>query len=299
MKKAVIFILTVINLLIVQGLGNQIYAQESGLSGYQSPVWSPDGKNIVFSADKDKNTDIYIINREGLGLKRLTDNSARDSYPAWSPDGKKIAFASYRSDGKTTQIYVMNKDGSNVVQLTEKEKNSFPAWSPDGKKIVFMSKRGEAKWQIYLMNADGSNQKRLTNNSANDYNPVFSPNGKKILFESDRDGGDVDEIYVMNTDGSQQKRLTDNNADEENDIFPIWLSKGKEISFSKVKNRKVNVYKMNADGTQQTLLIKEASFANWSPDGKKLVYVSMGNAENPPQIFLADADGSNSKQLTK
>ena len=298
MRKEIGLILSVAFLLGSPGQAYEVYSQEGSLSNYQSPQWSSDGMRIVFSASDDtKNVDIYVTDSSYSHLKRLTDDPARDAYPAISPDGRKIVFASYRGPEKQSQIYLMEKDGSNVVQLTHgSEGNSFPRWSPDGKRIVFMSKRGGTKWQIYVMDRNGSDQRRLTHNSTNDFNPVFSPNGKEILFESDRDGGKLDEIYVMNADGSDQKRLTVNNDNDENDIFPVWIGNGKDIGFSTIKDRKSNIFRMKKDGTGKSLVIKDAAFAAWSPDGKKLVYVS-AEAGKPSHIFLSDADGSNPKKL--
>ncbi|GAG57122.1 unnamed protein product, partial [marine sediment metagenome] len=73
---------------------------------------------------------------------------------------KKIAFESSRDDND--EIYVMDADGSNQVNLTNNpEGDSDPTLSPDGKKIAFKSNR-DGKDEIYVMNADGSDQKRLT-----------------------------------------------------------------------------------------------------------------------------------------
>ncbi len=115
-----------------------------------------------------------------------------------SPEQTKIAFVSDR-DGNV-EIYVMNADGSEQINLTNNPASDwFPSWSPDGKKIVFNSDR-DGNYEFYVMNADGSEQKRLTNNRAYDWSSSCSPDGKKIVFTSVRDW--ISEIYVMNADGS-------------------------------------------------------------------------------------------------
>ena len=81
------------------------------------PTWSPDGKRIAFSSNRDGNLEIYVMNADGSQQTRLTNNSSFDDYPAWSPDGKRIAFTSYRD--RKYEIYVMNADGSGMRQLTE------------------------------------------------------------------------------------------------------------------------------------------------------------------------------------
>lgn len=92
------------------------------------PAWSPDGTKIAYSlGDKD---DIYVMSSDGTGDVNLTnDSNAHDRYPRWSPDGTKIVFASDR-DGDY-EIYVMDSDGSNVVQLTDNNYDDiYPSWSP-------------------------------------------------------------------------------------------------------------------------------------------------------------------------
>jgi Tol biopolymer transport system component len=98
------------------------------------PAWSPDGKQIVFDSSRDDpdNTDIYVMNADGSGVKRLTTDVAPDSHPAWSPDGQWLAFQSERASKRNPQIYVMKPDVANVRQLTTGNGNTSPAWQPLG-----------------------------------------------------------------------------------------------------------------------------------------------------------------------
>src|SRR5215216_1896481 len=88
---------------------------------------------LAFVSERDGNSEIYVMNVDGTGLLRLTNDAGRDTDPAWSPDGKRIAFASDRAG--SWDIYVMNADGSNLVRRTQNRLNEglngAPAWSPD------------------------------------------------------------------------------------------------------------------------------------------------------------------------
>jgi len=101
------------------------YLADTGYDSY--PVFSPDSTQIVFTSARDGNGEIYVMNADGSGQTRLTNNPADACRPVWSPDGTRIAFSSDR-DGNW-EIYIMNADGSRVTRLTDNPANDgSPAW---------------------------------------------------------------------------------------------------------------------------------------------------------------------------
>jgi Tol biopolymer transport system component len=95
------------------------FAPAASTGNAASPIWSPDGKRVVFQTDADgpvANTELYVVNSDGTGLRRLTTYPAGDRLPAWSPDGQRIAFAR-GPDQFRNEVYVMNADGSNTREL--------------------------------------------------------------------------------------------------------------------------------------------------------------------------------------
>jgi hypothetical protein len=85
-----------------------------------------------------------------------------DEWPDWSADGSRTAFVAYIFNSSNRAIYVMNADGSDIVQLTGDLDDAYhPSWSPDGSRIAFVISR-DGDSDIYIMNADGSNQVNLT-----------------------------------------------------------------------------------------------------------------------------------------
>ena len=227
---------------------------------------------------------------------RLTDNDHEDWSPAWSPDGSRIAFTSYRSylQDDDLEIYVMNADGSGVVQLTANSAwDSDPAWSPDGSRIAFSSTR-DGDEEIYVMNADGSGVVQLTANSAWDSEPAWSPDGSRIAYSSSIRGEDA-EIYIMNADGSGIVPLTDSSDD---DWMPAWSPDGSRIAFSSTRSGGAEIYVMNADGSGVTRLTDDSGSSwkpAWSPDGSRIAFSS--SRDRDWRIYVMNADGSSVIQL--
>jgi Tol biopolymer transport system component len=153
------------------GTGDRRFT-ESTATG--NPAWSPDGSKIAFEAAHQGNDEIFVMNADGSGLERLTDDPRFDLYPSWSPDGSRIAFS--RIEGGNENIYVMNADGSSVSRLTDHPaEDSAPAWSPDGAKIAFTRPSPGGVPQIHLMNADGSGETQLTHSGEGAYEPAWQP----------------------------------------------------------------------------------------------------------------------------
>src|SRR5207247_1248095 len=122
-----------------------------GLDGLQTPQRSPDGQQLVFTGFSNGFTDLYTINRDGTGLRRLTNDKFADLHPAWSPDGKTIAFVTDRG-GETDfdllrfgnlRIALLHLDTGAIDLLGNMDvgKNINPQWAPDGRSLAFVSDR--------------------------------------------------------------------------------------------------------------------------------------------------------------
>ena len=215
---------------------------------------------------------------------------------------EKIAFSSNRDDPGnffTSEIYVMNPDGTNQIRLTNSPgRDFFPSYSPDGSRIVFASERDTGFPQIYVMNADGTNQLRLTNNVAADSHPSFSPDGSRIVFESNLDDFNNFEICVMNADGTNRTCLSNSSA---TDSTPSFSPDGSKIVFVSDRDGHSQIYLMNADGSHQTRLTNNSAFDSgpaFSPDGSRIAFSSNRDNGNTDEIYVMNADGSNQTRLT-
>jgi TolB protein len=123
------------------------------------PIWSPDGRKIVF----ERGRDLYVMNTDGSGLRRLTRDTAYDERPVWSPDGRKIAFD--RNNGNEPDVYVINVDGRGERNLTRDDTSLGPTWSPDGRKTPLAAAAGSPRTPTAAVSA-GSRATRVTSPAA-------------------------------------------------------------------------------------------------------------------------------------
>ena len=213
--------------------------------------------------------DIYSVRIDGQQLQRLTLSPGYDAEATISPDGKTIVWTSVK-DGDL-DLYTMNLDGTNVRRLTDDIGYDGGAFfSPDSKRLVYRAAHPTdpsevAKYkellaqrliepgqlELFVMNADGSGKKQVTTTGASNFSPYFHPDGKRIIFSSN-----------IETRGE-----------------------GGRPSF--------HLYLVRDDGTELERLTTEGhfnSFPMFSPDGKRLVWVSDRHAKEPGEfnVFLAD-----------
>ena len=168
--------------------------------------WSPDGTELIFDAWPE--CDIYTVNSDGTNLNKLIATPEQEFQPYYSPDGSQIVYC--RTVGNSQNIWIMNRDGSNMKSITNDGVSYFPTWSPDGNTIAFNSiKAGRQDADICLTDINGNNRQWLTDYSNLDEFPTWSPDGNRIAYQSNRG---VHKIYIINKDGSNNNPITTNTS---------------------------------------------------------------------------------------
>ena len=150
------------------------------------PAMSPDGTKIAFVRDND----IYVMNADGSGERKIVGNPHVDEFPQWSPDGTTIAFDHYASKAPTdsgfsenSSIMVVPVTGGGATTLTQGGTAGEPTYSPDGTKIAFRRENS-----IWVMDADGSDARALAPDVGVVDDPRWSPDGTRIAVSTFNDG---------------------------------------------------------------------------------------------------------------
>jgi Tol biopolymer transport system component len=213
----------------------------------------------------------------------------------------RIAFSSDRSG--TLEIYTARPDGSDVRQLTRSGEllSAYPDWSPDGRWIVFDRFNPETeRGHILLMRADGTGLRRLTNGAGSNGDPAFSPNGRRIVFFH-QVGNRHPELFTMKRDGSDWHRVTRTPLTAE--VFPQYSPDGKWIAYTRLppgEHAAPAVFIVRANGGTPRRVTPDrlrAGVADWSPDGRRLVFAS--NIDVPhSSIYTIRANGTDIRRLT-
>jgi Tol biopolymer transport system component len=235
----------------------------SGILLAQTAPTTRDG-SIVYTTLQPYNLDIYLRDKPGSPLRRITTHQANDYNATFSPDGRWLVFCSERNGNPDLFALDLYTRGEPLQLTRSPTMEDAPSFSPDGSKILFVSDRhGTADIFVMPFNPKDRNGDEkainLTSHPGGDFNPAFSPDGRRIAFSSDRHfppstpeywrkKGEGSETYVMDVDGRNVSRLT--NAIGW-DGSPMWADDGSSIYFYSQRDSSTRIWAMSTDGSNQ------------------------------------------------
>jgi Tol biopolymer transport system component len=279
------------------GIGLAVWAFRSGPP--PEPAAAPE--EVIAFVTLSERFEIVTMRTDGTGRSVVTGSVPGDAgHPSWSPDGSRLAFELHTQDGPetgSTDIYVIDADGTKPQRLTADGTSSSPDWSPDGSRIAYVHATRGGNSDIHVMEADGSNPVRLTTDPALDLGPAWSPDGSRIAFQSNRDGNP--EIFVMNVDGTAQGPLTQGGSF---DGAPAWSPDGSRIAFASDRGGP-GIFVMSSEGTGTRRLTHEPVVGPldpaWSPDGSRLAFASSRTGIHSIAIYVLELSTGEIRSITE
>jgi len=254
---------------LITGVVELIYSSDNSLHRIHE---NHTGTKLIFQEnfgdDTFQDSEICLLNSNGTGYRRITDNVWLDASPSWSPDGTKILFLSWPDyPDNTLDIFMMDSNGTNPTELYDSGFHDADCnWV--GSKIVFTRES-----QIWIMDDNGTNARQVTDyqragqwGSANlpfgDYDPRLNPTGTIISFErmvDDQSTSGNYDIYTINSNGTGETAITETGWQQ---FIAEWSHADDQLLFTvaaKGEGGLYDMYTMNPDGSDLTNITPE----NW------------------------------------
>jgi TolB protein len=235
----------------------------------QRPVWSPDGRRVVFARHAGSTIFLFLRDLETDKEERLTNRNDPEYDAVFAADGLSLLFSfdklsPNQGDIEVYRLLLADRSFTPVATNKTLSHEEWPSFAPDGKRLAFTSTR-DGQQELYTTSIDGGEWTRLTSDPGIDAHPAWSPDGKSIAFATDR-WGDL-EIALIQPDGSGLKRLTNSTG---LDDYPCWSPDGRRLAWTSNRDGNFEIYVQPLDG-QPANVTKSSSLENfptWLPDGR-------------------------------
>ena len=276
------------------------------------PRFSPDGRWIAFSSDRNGSLDVFLIPAEGGAVKELTTHTASEKVLSWSPDGKNVLFTSARGEGFMPKLYTVAVTGG-LAKDAGPDMGVDGAYSPDGLKLA-VTRKAQAYWRksyrgsyqsdVTVMDIAAKTFKDLTDFDGMDSWPMWSQDGH-IYFVSDREGNGLTNIWRVSDSGGHAEKVTTFTAGDVR--FPSMSSDGKIVVFEHdfgmwkldLASKKTAPIKLDIAAETQENLTEYRDFNSEiddfdsAPNGRRIAFAIHG------EVFTAPVDEGDIAQVTE
>ena len=275
------------------------------------PRFSPDGKWIAFSSDRNGNMDVFIVPAEGGATKQMTFHSADDTVLNWSPDSRSVLFSSQRGEDFMARLYTVSVDGG-LPRGAGPDIGVYASYSPDGKKLA-LNRKSQAYWRKYyrgsyhtdvtVMDIAAKKFLDVTDFDGMDSWPMWGRDGY-IYFVSDREPSGQTNIWRVAETGGKAERVTSFTAGDVR--WPAISADGKTIVFEHdfgawkldVGAKKATPLKFDIAAETQENLTEYRDFTSQvddydlAPSGRRIAFSIHG------EIFTAPVEEGDLRQIT-
>ena len=270
-----------------------------------SPVWTPDGKNLLFVSNRDGSRDIYQVQLDRSGRPtgapvRLTTGLGAHGIDL-SRDGTVLAYADFADYANLWSLPIPERGPVSAAKAqpltTGHQSIEGMTVSPNGRWLVFDSDR-DGHQAIYRVPVSGGEPEALSADSGDDFEPSWSADGRELAYYGFRQGHR--RLFVMPADGGAPSPVT---ADSGNQRFPDWAPDGRHLVYHSDRTGRFELYVIERDaagrwGAPRQLTREGGQEARWSPDGRAIVYVRstalwlIAPAGGPPRLLVDTSDPS-------
>jgi dipeptidyl aminopeptidase/acylaminoacyl peptidase len=285
------------------------------------PQWSPDGKWLAFTSDREGGVpQVFVIPTSGGEALRVTKLPGGAISPRFAADGDRLVVASpdapagtvapgvaLRRDRRDDHLWIVSVSGAEPLRLTSGDfDDADPRWSPDGQEIAFVSNRTadpetNANTDLWIVPAKGGKPRQLTSNPGPDEQPRWSPDGSRIAYVAhsrDFSPAEHTDLRVVARAGGEPKNLT---ADFDFPVSnPIWSPDGSRLYFlAEVRGDRhlFSVPSTGGDVVRVTDGLRELTEADLVPNGAAFVVVASA-PDAPAELHLASTSSKDLKPLT-
>ena len=230
------------------------------------PTWSPSGRHILFTSDRDGDNDLYRMNADGTNVRRIFKKWAKRSNPAWAPEGRQIAY--FREDEQA--IYIADIDGANEKRLVN---GWHPTWSPDGTEIAFVSLAEGLDIRVIDLKTR-LERVLVPMEQSLLHEPVWSPDGTKIAFNRSnfllfilkvlfnaKDNPPIQTIDIVNSDGTEIEAIV---VDGSQVSDPAWSPQSDALIYSQLSGKERHLFKISLGSLVSEQITQAGS--NYSSD---------------------------------
>ncbi len=296
---------------IKSGQSSQLTNFDSAKAKPNSIIISPDEEQIAFLTVENEKYVVSTMAVRGGSIRPVLNLADEVRNVVWHPDNKRLLYSAMV--GGIFQIFAAETSGNgNQTQITFGDRDAFALGvSVDGAKILYGSSKEEA--DVWGVNVEKEEEFPVASDIDSELWAAAAPDGKTIAFQSIKNLSQGDKIFSgailtkqVNSDAQPFQLVA-------NGFLPTWSPDGKQLAFVRVAGETYNLWAVSASGGQEKQLTtgglpsvefsvlpynrKYVSYIGWSPDGKKIAYISAASGQR--NVWLVEANGSGNAQLTE